>query len=194
MAAQREMVEKGTESTPNEHAAVYESTLEQTGLQRPMRSAGVYTPSITRWLKAEHEQTKHEPLAVQKRKTYDRLWGQGNTWDRYGDSLSTTSAEETRRKGAQGRRESQWQDWSPWSAAPAPDRPAQPVISYNMKPVNRGESPWTSWTKEKEAQAGQKDIMKLDERLTQVAHLAGADLPHGLPRRHRTCHWARPCY
>ena len=87
---------------------------------------------------------------MQKRKKYDKFWAQGSVWDCYGDSSSMIGhfSRGKCRRGSQGRSESQLREWPPWLSTPAAERPARPVTSYEVTPANRGENPWTSWTKE----------------------------------------------
>ena len=80
----------------------------QTGLETPLRSSADYTPSLNPWPKASEAIEKDTGFSVAKKKRYGWEPGQeqGNSWDRYGDSSSATSA--CGKDGTQGRSEKKW--------------------------------------------------------------------------------------
>ena len=149
-------------------------------------------------------------LTIKKWKKLDRPYGaQGNVWNRYGDSSSATSAEESGRRGSQGRRETQEREWPPWPSSQTAGRPARPTPSrtYEMKPANRGENPWTSWTKQVRASVpdSQDEARSSYGRPSQKALLPPSR--HGAQERlrleqtfHLSCpnfsepDWTGPCY
>ena len=85
---------------------------------RPLRTRGIYTASTSPWSRTVSNRDHFDALTVEKRKKLsliDRPFGaQGGVWDRYGDSPSTTSAEESGRRGSQSKREKQRREWPPW--------------------------------------------------------------------------------
>ena len=147
--------------------------------------------------RSEPEPTTFTTLAVYKRKKNDRAYGsQGNVWDRYGDSSSATSVEESVRRGSQGRREHQRRDWPPHG--------------HRQLTSPQGQSPPVRWPQPTEArgQAGSKRFMQacqiarmrlghlhgklslqapLPSKRSGAQHQAldGADLLHGLPLLHQ---------